>query len=232
MADETEEVDIVTVADNAVKNENLPTNDENSSQIEDEDENIDVIGDIQLNGERRIEDSRELKYSIINAATICEDMPQSPQPGPSGIGNKVEGDSDEDSDDSVKIIEVPKKPIPLILISDSSSGSEIDVITTVPKKQQRNKKKPFKSVKEKLEEQKSKLFPMDTKSEKDMDKSPNKHDLTCSICLGTYKDRAFLEKCFRILFEIKISIDVVAVFYLFRVGSIIISIYAKERWAC
>eukprot|EP00795_Rhopilema_esculentum_P004941 gene4941-21282_t len=201
MADETEEVDIVTVADNAVKNESLPTNDEKSSEIEDEDENIDVIGGIPLNGEERIEDSREPKYSIINAATSSEEMPRSPQPGPSGIRNTVEDDTDEDSDDSVKIIEVPKKSVPLILISDSSSGSEIDVITTVPKKQQRNKKNPFKSIKEKLEEQKSKLFPVDTKSEKDRDKSPNKHDLTCAICLGTYKDRAFLEKCFRILFE-------------------------------
>ncbi|XP_065070245.1 E3 ubiquitin-protein ligase Topors-like [Rhopilema esculentum] len=196
MADETEEVDIVTVADNAVKNESLPTNDEKSSEIEDEDENIDVIGGIPLNGEERIEDSREPKYSIINAATSSEEMPRSPQPGPSGIRNTVEDDTDEDSDDSVKIIEVPKKSVPLILISDSSSGSEIDVITTVPKKQQRNKKNPFKSIKEKLEEQKSKLFPVDTKSEKDRDKSPNKHDLTCAICLGTYKDRAFLEKCF------------------------------------
>ena len=126
----------------------------------------------------------------------------SPKPGPSGINQESENEDIQiDSDDSVEILEVPKKPIPLIVISDSSSDSEIDVVEVKRKvPNSKPKEKKMKSIPEKLEEQKEKIFAVKVEPESGKESPPNKHDFTCSICLGTYQDRAFLDDCFHILF--------------------------------
>ena len=123
---------------------------------------------------------------------------ESPRPGPSGINQPYENeDIQVDSDDSIEIIEVPKKPVPIIVLSDSNSDSEIDVIEVdVNPKDIR-----VKSIKERLEEQKSKIFAVKVEAENGGESPPNKHDVTCSICLGIYQNRAFLDECFHILFQ-------------------------------
>ena len=127
---------------------------------------------------------------------------ESPKPGPSGI-NQISGNDNfhVDSDDSVEIIDIPRKPVPLIVISDSSSDSEIDVIEVniKPKKSKPKKNEP-KTIKERLEEQKDSIFAVKMEAENKEESPPNKYDATCSICLGTYQNRAFLDDCFHILF--------------------------------
>ena len=56
------------------------------------------------------------------------------------------------------------------------------------------------TIKERLEEQKDKIFAVKMEAENGEESPPNKYDATCSICLGTYQNRAFLDDCFHILF--------------------------------
>ena len=87
-------------------------------------------------------------------------------------------------------------------MSDSSSASEVDIIEIdkKPRKSKVAKTKP-KTIKEKLEEQKNKIFVVKAEVKNGEESSPSKHDITCSICLGTYDNRAFLDECFHILFS-------------------------------
>ncbi len=105
-----------------------------------------------------------------------------------------------DSDDSVEIIEVPKKPVPLICISDSETDNEDKKKSVKSKSSKREEKKM--TLQEKLEEYKSKLFPIKQEGSEESASSAEKQDLTCSICLGPYDNRALLDVCFRILFVI------------------------------
>jgi len=103
-----------------------------------------------------------------------ENLIESPKPGPSGINQESENEDVQiDSDDSVEILEVPKKPIPFIVIPDSSSDSEIDVVEVkrkAPKSKPRQNR--VKSIQEKLEEHKGKIFAVKMETENGQESPP------------------------------------------------------------
>lgn len=179
------------------------TDDDGQKQSEDESLEVDIIGDGSL--PKNPVDSANNSFHAQRSNALSLDH-LDPQPGPSGINNETNHvvDIDSDSDDSVKIIEIPRKPVPVITVLDSSDDEEIDVVQVIPKKTLKAKKcpeiNPPKTIKEKLEEQREKLFPVKTE-ENETGKSPStKHDSMCSICLGNCENRAFLDQCFHILF--------------------------------
>ena len=169
---------------------------------EDESVDVDVIGDSSL--PKNPADSASSGFHAQHEHALNLDHLDQ-QPGPSGVNNESNCilDIDSDSDDSIKIIDVPKKPVPVITVLDSSDDEEIDVVQIIPRKTLKAKRcpeiNPPKSIKEKLEEQREKLFPVKTEENQSGKSPPTKHDSMCSICLGNCENRAFLDQCFHIL---------------------------------
>lgn len=154
---------------------------------------IDVVG-----GEN-LPNADSLMLGIVTEA-VSNRTVESPTPGPSGINQYSSGNEDfqVDSDESIEIIEIPKKSVQVIVLTDSSSESDVDVIE-IAAKLPKKAKKEVKTIKEKLEDCKDKIFRVKSEADCEGKSPPNKHDITCSICLGVYDNRAFLNECFHIL---------------------------------
>ena len=131
-------------------------------------------------------------------------------PGPSGIATEMKPDElSSDSDCSVEIIEVPKKPPVIIEILDDSDSDTFDIsnsetIAAKLKSTQKTSKTKSKGsikdhIRKNLEQRKDTIFV--TKQEhNDEEETPEEvKDLTCAICLGQFESRAFLDQCFHIL---------------------------------
>ena len=177
---------------------------DSQKQIEDESLEVDVVSDSSL-PKNPADSASSSFHAQQDHALNLDHLDQ--QPGPSGVNNENNCilDIDSDSDDSIKIIDVPKKLVPVITVLDSSDDEEIDVVQIIPKKTLKAKRcpeiSPPKTIKEKLEEQREKLFPVKTEENLAGKSPPTKHDSMCSICLGNCENRAFLDQCFHILFK-------------------------------
>ncbi len=118
--------------------------------------------------------------------------------------------SDSDSDASIEILEVPKKPVPVIFISDSEEeNSQLSLVKSLSRNPVDEKAKTTISVIQRLEEHKDQIFPVKIEKSENNHNQSNRHDLTCTICLGNFDDRAFLDSCFRILFRKTTSIVII-----------------------